>query len=240
MSESRDDAHTVFQFFKTDLRVVQWSRAVQMASWYRIPEVPLKTFLRLIRPVYVKRYGNPAHTGCVNATKRAFYCQLSDSDYAAMVYGNRNNTSVDMELGYFHQYLLGSFPGWSSFRNGEKGAGGLDVAKLDETIRMEVKMQNATMNSDSKKSVVAKLSSWAAASPGRIGYIVLISDDRVPVHKKTPLPHGVQYLLGRDAYALVSGRESCLEDVLASIAGCSREYPSLEALDAAIAAPDAP
>ena len=203
-------------------------------SWYRLSEVPVREFLKLIRPVYEKLYGDTVHDGCPDEFDRGIFHTMTDDEYREMLRLERKRKSTTMEKGYFHQNLLGTFPGWTRYVNGSDGNGGLDIGNVAGTIAAEVKNQDKTMNSDALKSVRTKLETWTRASPGRIGYIILVNGTP-PNHKKNPLPANVRYLTGRQAYAMVSGRDSCYDDVLSTWCECFKRYPSLEALNAAIA-----
>lgn len=104
-----------------------------------------------------------------------------------------------MKMGDFHEELAGCFPGYLNLKQGH--ATGCDVGREDETEYQEWKNADNTMNSGSLFAVSTKLAKLV--KDGVRATLVIVNGRRKP-----KVPTGVRVLLGREAYAELSGRES--------------------------------
>jgi hypothetical protein len=122
-------------------------------------------------------------------------------------YPGRNLSGISQKLGYFHQNLMGSFHGWTSVYNGK----GFDLISDDGQTIVEVKNKYNTMNADSKKSVIDKLTAFIEKGKTSILCFVNVKSKKKPELKDNP---EIAVKSGKEMYTILSGRESFWDDLL--------------------------
>ena len=170
-------------------------------NWYTIPHIPFDVYVSLLKDLY--------HAKDSESDISDPFADAIIEDAAAMTQFQKVK-AVKMKMGDFHQKLLGSFPGWKDLGRGHET--GLDVAKEDGTVFMEVKNATNTMNSGSAKTVNDKL-----VNRGSLGAKVVLvqintgSNGKVNRSGMNPMIHVMD---GKEAYAYVSGVPDCYARVL--------------------------
>lgn len=86
-----------------------------------------------------------------------------------------------------------------------------DVISSDEQIIVEVKNKYNTMNADSKKSVIDKLSGFIKKGKTSMLCFVNVKNSKNPVLKEN---QEILVKSGKEMYAMVSKRESFWDDLL--------------------------
>jgi len=116
---------------------------------------------------------------------------------------------ISQKIGIFHQKTMGEFSEWESFESGK----GVDVFSKDGKTVIEVKNKYNTMNSDSQKSVMEKLQKFVSGGKTAILCIINVKNNKPP---KFPKAGDVQIKSGKEMYKILSGRETFLDDLLAT------------------------
>lgn len=116
---------------------------------------------------------------------------------------------ISQKIGTFHQKMMGEFSGWKSVAHGK----GVDVFSNDGKTVIEVKNKYNTMNHDSKKSVMDKLQKFVSDDKTAILCIVNIKNNKLP---RYPEAGDIQIKSGKEMYKMLSGRETFLDDLLAT------------------------
>jgi hypothetical protein len=116
---------------------------------------------------------------------------------------------ISQKIGIFHQKTMGEFSDWDSFENGK----GVDVFSKDGKTVIEVKNKYNTMNSDSQKSVMEKLQKFVSGGKTAILCIINVKNNKPP---KFPNAGDIQIKSGKEMYKILSGRETFLDDLLAT------------------------
>jgi len=133
----------------------------------------------------------------------------------------QDDKTINNKIGEFHQMLLGGVDGWTDLGIGDESH--LDLRKNDNTVFMELKNKENTVNDDSKKQVRSKLEAALNANPGATcywGYVVAEngkSQDKVWWPYINANPHveneNIRRISGKEIYRLVTGDGDNLEKV---------------------------
>ena len=116
---------------------------------------------------------------------------------------------ISQKIGIFHQNIMGAFDGWKSIEHGK----GVDVFSEDGNTVIEVKNKYNTMNHDSKKSVMEKLKKFVSDGKTAILCIINVKNNKSP---RYPEAGDIQIKSGKEMYKILSGRETFLDDLLAT------------------------
>ena len=120
---------------------------------------------------------------------------------------------LSMAWGYFHQYLIGSFPAYETLPNGTDT--GLDVKSLDGTEYIEVKNKQNTMNSDIGKQVIKKLLEWKDGNPEKYPILIMINcKGKAP---RYGAPKEIEVMNGKQGYEHISARKTFYDDLLETL-----------------------
>jgi len=183
-------------------------------EWYRIADkITLTVYVGLLKDIYEILENKPSGKSQEDVFLRL--CHESFYEMTPSEYDDLNNTigfrkALTMALGYFHQNLMGSLPAYLVCKNGETS---LDVRSKDDTEIAEIKNNDHTMNSDSKKSVVAKLET--ALKQGKHALLILVNSVKnLTNFVKNPK---IEVLNGRDGYAHLSGHKDFYDDLILTL-----------------------
>jgi len=199
-----------------------------VAPVYKIPEIATSDFLTHIRPLYDLLEGKKTSKSEEDPfAKRAWmsYYGKSEADWVAENRMIQIRKVLTMELGNFHQNMMGSLPGWVNYKIGH--ASGCDIGRADDTIIAEIKNNTNTMNSSSKESVVKKLQKQVAA--GKRALLIVVNGD---ISHRTI--DGVEWISGRDFYAEATGRPEFIDDLLTTLLHCFTTYKTYAELAKAL------
>lgn len=190
----------------------------------KIPEVPQKTLVPLLKPFYDILEGRKVSKSEPDRFAEQCwmsYHGLSKEDWERQHKIIQINKAWTMSWGNFHQSLMGSFPGWEDLKTGHETK--CDIWKQDKTCVAEVKNNKNTMNSGGNESVMKKLKAQVAL--GRRTVLVVVNGD---------IPHvvvdGVEKMNGKDFYAELSGRETFFEDLLSTLKEIFATFKTYEQL----------
>lgn len=127
----------------------------------------------------------------------------------------QDDKSVNNTIGEFHQMLLGGVKHWIDLGIGDETH--LDLKKDDDSVFLELKNKENTVNDDSKKQVRKKLEDTSSRNPNAKCYWAYIvakngkSEDKEwngKNYKKNP---NIRRLTGAKIYELVTGDENNLK-----------------------------
>jgi len=197
-------------------------------DWYRIPEIHKETYLTLIKPLYDIIEGKKVSKSEPDPFSQQGWIQYHGMHANEWDCGHKKiqiERAWTMAWGYFHQNLMGSFPGWINYKKGHPS--GCDIGKEDGTCVGEVKNNTNTMNSSSKESVMKKLKKQNDL--GKRALLVVINGDT-----KNLIKDGIELLSGRQFYEELSGRPTFINDILSTTNNSFRQYKTFEALKTAL------
>jgi hypothetical protein len=199
--------------------------------WYRIPEIPTNTFLSLIKPLYDSVEGRKTSVSEPDRFAKdswmAFH-NKSEDEWYVMNKEVQRVRAWTMAWGIFHQNLMGSFPGWESYKRGHKTK--CDIGTLEEDCVGEIKNNTNTMNADSKKSVISKLKQQKD-----LGKRVML----VTVNGAVPpgIPNYIENIDGKTFYEDISGRSNFMDDLHTTITDCFKQFKTYRDLEIALETP---
>jgi hypothetical protein len=128
----------------------------------------------------------------------------------------QKDKTVNNAIGEFHQMLLGGVKGWTDLEQGDPTK--LDLKKNDDSIFMELKNKNNTVNSDSNAKVREKLLVQIKKHDA-IGYFAYFSatngkSEELDWNSGNLENHkNLKRLSGTKVYEIVTGKPDALEQV---------------------------
>ena len=195
-----------------------------LPNWYKIPEIPIVRFSHLLKPLYdiieCKKVSKSALDPFSQQANMSFH-NISREEWVQNQKKIQNEHSWTMGFGYFHQNLMGSFPGWKIYKTG------CDIGKEDDTCVVEVKNNTNTMNSSSRESVLKKL--MKQLELGKRSLLVIVNGDIKESRKD-----GIEIISGRQFYAELSGRPNFIDDLLTTVNESFSRYKSFKCLELAV------
>jgi hypothetical protein len=130
----------------------------------------------------------------------------------------QDDKSVNNTIGEFHQMLLGGVPGWTDLGIGDESH--LDLKKDDDTIFLELKNKENTVNSDSKKQVRKKLEDAASEfNEAKCYWAYIVAENGRSEDKDWKYKHAendsdsIRRLTGAKIYELITGDGENLKKV---------------------------
>jgi len=138
----------------------------------------------------------------------------------------QKDKTVNNTIGEFHQMLLGGVKGWRDLGTGDESH--LDLQKNDDSIFMELKNRENTVNADSLAGVRKKLVTANKRFPNAQcywGYIVAKngkSEEKEWIYdgKKNNM---IKRISGTKVYEIVTGDVNALENVWGALPGAIRK-----------------
>jgi len=197
---------------------------IPVSSWYKIPEINKDTYLSLIRPLYDIIEGKKISKSEPDLFAKQGWMNFHNINEEQWEYENNKiqiQRAWTMAWGYFHQNLMGTFPGWENYKKGH--ITGCDIGKEDDTCVAEIKNNINTMNSDSKKSVMKKLKKQKDL--GKRSILVIINGNI-----KSSVKDGIETMSGKQFYEELSGRLSFMDDILSTTNESLKLYKTFESL----------
>ena len=142
--------------------------------------------------------------------------RISFSEWLKKEALRQEDKTVNNTLGEFHQMLLGKVRGWTDLGIGDDSH--LDLRKNDNTIFIELKNKENTLNADSKNQVREKLKAAITMYPTAIAYWAYIikkdntSGERIWKYRGDANPK-IKVTWGSKVYELITGDPDALEKV---------------------------
>jgi hypothetical protein len=196
----------------------------KLLEWYKIPEIPYKKFIELVKPMYDILENKKESKSEIDIFAKESLKSFSDSSEEEWVNEQlmiQKSRKWSMCWGEFHQSLMGSFEGWENYKVGHSS--GCDIGKKDGSCIVEIKNNINTMNSSSKESVLNKLKKHKTEDVRVI--LVIINGD---IKKK--IEDDVEWINGKDFYHELSGRLSFMDDLLETVKYMFKTYKKYEDL----------
>jgi Eco47II restriction endonuclease len=198
-------------------------------SWYKIGDkIQFEIFHFLLQPIYEtleksrksRSSDDPFLKTVLISHKRWNQSQWEEHEIDRLHY-----KLLEMLIGKFHESLIGKFDGYENLQQGDES--GCDVRKKDCSEYFEIKNRNNTMNSDSGKSVIVKLTKLS--NQGKLAVLVEINcpNDRVTrfgTHQQ------VQVWNGAKMYAYISGRPTFFSDLIDTLGEAFRRFTTYNEL----------
>ena len=197
-------------------------------SWYNIPEIPTKTFLSLIKPLYDIMEGRKTSVSEPDRFAKDSWMAMHNKSEEKWYTMNKDVQKVrawTMAWGNFHQNLMGSFTEWENYKTGHDTK--CDIGTKDRNCVVEIKNNTNTMNADSKKSVISKLKTQKD-----LGKRVLL----VTVNGAVPsgIPEYIENIDGKTFYEYLSGRSNFMDDLHATTTDCFKQFKTYHDLEIAL------
>jgi len=132
----------------------------------------------------------------------------------------QQDKTINNRIGDFHQKLLGKVEGWEDLGTGDFTK--VDLKKTDNSIFMELKNKENTVNADSKDQVRKKLQKILKTYPKAQTYWAYIlskkgdSGECVWEYKNNKKSK-IKKIWGKNVYQLVTGKANALEQVWKAI-----------------------
>ena len=199
-------------------------------SWYIIHEIPFHDYIQCLQSIYEvleERNESKPSPDPFLKTILAAHGGLTGAQWDAAEARRLYEKRLSMKMGDFHEELMGKFSGYENLPQGHET--GTDVRKKDNTEFLEVKNRDNTMNADSAKSVVHKLTKLV--NDGKRAILVLVNSNKKTL-PRFKAPAAVRVINGKQAYTYLSGRDSFYDDLLATLAETFRRYPTYALLQA--------
>uniref|UniRef100_A0A6C0DZQ4 Restriction endonuclease n=1 Tax=viral metagenome TaxID=1070528 RepID=A0A6C0DZQ4_9ZZZZ len=193
-------------------------------SWYKIPEIKIKVFITLIKPLYDIIEGKKIQKSEPDIFAQELWMALYNMTNEEW---EKEHKKIQIErvwtmaLGIFHQNIMGSFDNWENYKKGHKS--GCDIGKIDGSCIAEIKNNINTMNSSSKESVLKKLKKQKELNKRTL--LVIVNGDI-----KNYVKDGIEFISGRMFYNELSGRSNFMDDLLLTLTECFIHYKTYNAL----------
>lgn len=122
--------------------------------------------------------------------------------------------TINNEIGYFHQHLLGSVKGWEDLNIG----GEADIKKKDNSIFIQLKNKFNGVNADSLKNTKLRLFELSKRYPNANMYLAFLigrsgSSGERPLKINGKIYPNIKEVWGKKVYELVTGTQDSLEEV---------------------------
>jgi hypothetical protein len=197
--------------------------------WYKIPEIPIEVYARHLQAMYCVIEAKNKTKSTPDESLQAILSGYGGLDEEEMVeeervYLRRHNISG--KLGYLHQNLFGSFPGFKTLPNGHESK--LDNADDAETEFWECKNKPSTTCDGASLSVNRNL--IAMHEKGKKTALVMIQWPKGKPLPRKKLPEGIKVMSGRQAYARLSGRDDFFDDLNDTLNYTFTHFKTYEAL----------
>lgn len=185
-------------------------------DWYKIPEIPFKDYVACLEKLYTvleKKHKSKSKPDVYLKCILASYSGMTIEQWESMERARLYQVALSMKLGDFHEELMGKFPKYKTLPTGH--ITGCDVSNANETMFFEVKNRQNTMNADSGKQVVRKLSKLV--ENGHTAVLVYVNSWT----KKLPrfgAPHTIRIMNDQQSYELLSGRKDFHKDLQLTLA----------------------
>lgn len=131
----------------------------------------------------------------------------------------QQDKTINNRIGEFHQKLLGKVKGWSNLGTGDESH--LDLKNDDNTIFIELKNKENTVNADSLNQVREKLERAVSSHTGTTAYWAFIVSNRGSGESEwiyRERSHRlVRKIWGSKVYELVTGKKDALEQTWKAI-----------------------
>ena len=132
----------------------------------------------------------------------------------------QQDKTINNRIGDFHQRLLGKVEGWENLGTGNSTK--VDLKKTDNSIFMELKNKENTVNADSKDQVRRKLTKILELYPNAQTYWAYLLSTNGDSGESTWRYHGednpkIKRIWGKKVYELVTGKSDALEQVWKAI-----------------------
>lgn len=187
----------------------------------------LFVIVKCLKPIY-DNFKEKEHVSCPDPYAIPSFqslMNLSDEAMKAFLTMCQAWRAHAMNWGNFHQNFIGYLEAWKNLRQGHPSK--LDVMCLVNKMIAELKNNENTMNSDSMKSVYAKL--VKAIEDGWHAFLVIINGDV----KNEILFNGVHQISGKDFYAMITGISTFYNDLVHTTNWLIANYATYEELLAA-------
>ena len=125
--------------------------------------------------------------------------------------------SINNDIGYFHQKLLGSVKGWINLDNDKilQSKYNVDLCNLEQNIFIELKNKYNTMNSSSTRDVTRRLNNIKIIHPDAKLYIgIIIGKTETQIIKQK---NNISYIYGNKLYELITGDKYAYDNTLKSM-----------------------
>lgn len=179
--------------------------------WYRLPLIPLASFIPIMEPFYDIREGRHESKSEVDPI---FACVFKET--AEEKLQSQKRKALQMACGNIHEEVMGRLPGMRMFKNGHST--GCDVGTLDCSRVIELKNHINTMNGGGRKTVEATL--LKQIGMGRKATLCIVNS---PASRKV-LPGGIEEVSGRDLYAELTGVPEFFDILIATIGYIFEHY----------------
>lgn len=205
----------------------------KMAFSYKIPEVSLQDYVECLKPIYrvlEKKNKSVSSPDVFLEAILAAHGGMTVDQLNRAEKQRQYEKALSMKMGDFHEELMGKFPGYETLPVGH--VTGTDFRKLDDSEFFEVKNRHNTLNSDSSKSVIRKLTD--VANSGKKSVLVLVNcvkNRKIPRFKA---PENVHVVNGKAAYTYLSKRETFFDDLRETLSSTFSTYPTFEALESGL------
>jgi hypothetical protein len=199
--------------------------------WYTIPEIALPHYVACVAPIYTvleKKNTSSSDPDLFLKTILASHSGMTVEQWTAAEAQRLYEKALSMKMGDFHEELMGKFPGYETLAVGHST--GTDVRRTDDSAFFEIKNRDNTMNADSAKSVVRKLT--ALTDTGKGATLVLINSEKKTL-PRFKAPEAVEVVSGRAMYARLSGRVTFHDDLIRTLGETFKRFPTHASLVAA-------
>jgi len=205
-------------------------------KWYRIPEIDPVDYAKCLRSLYNIHEGKHISKSEVDPFMKGMRIGLdniSESKWNEMEKDRLKTKSFEGAMGYFHQDIMGKFPGWETLPPADETE--CDVMKKDRKAIIESKNKSNTCNSGGNKDVIRKLSKQLDNGVERaICAKVNCPDDKVSGFKAEPR---IEVMSGKQVYEFLSGRETFFEDLKATFVDTFKMFKTYDELTAVTGIP---
>ena len=132
----------------------------------------------------------------------------------------QHDKTINNRIGDFHQKLLGKVNGWTNLGTGDTTK--VDLKKNDNSIFIELKNKENTVNADSKDKVRDKLEKVIRTNPQAKAYWAYILSKKGDSGEKVwkynnKQDENIRIIWGENVYQLITGKNDSLEKVWAAL-----------------------
>lgn len=205
--------------------MVKQSAFLLKNKWYLIKEISIDKYCEAIKPLFINDDNNYE---ILKKQEDKFIKEMmmslddiDEKEWDRREIARRKQKIYEMKIGLFHQKIMGAIDGYIDV--GQNHETGCDIISVDNSLVLEIKNKENTMNADCKKIVFNKLKK--CKEKYKEAMLVYIN---AWTFKKSRIIDTITILSGEEAYTKLSGRTTFYEHLIKTLTYTFKKYKSYD------------